>query len=121
MAQSVEIREGYIAVVFSGVVTPATVGDALGESSDVRTAMRRTPRVLFEFSQIESFGFDPLTLGDGMQRLAALGVRLAVSSSNPEFFGVGRQIALYSGVEAVAIAVFDNEAEAVGWLLDKKD
>ena len=112
-----EVRTGYVAVLFSGVVTQDSI-DAFNEAHpDAMADMLRQGRVLLEFSAVESFGLDPRMLGDSMRRLAPQGLRLAISSAKPEFFGVGRQIAQFSGVEGDSIAVFHTEAEAVQWLL----
>ena len=117
MAHVIELREGYVAFVFSGVVDQETAGNLAEGRPDMLPALRRHGRVLFDFSRIERFGFDAFGLGEGMRQLAALGVRLAVASENPEYFGIGRQIAQLSGVEGASIAVFRTEAEAVEWLL----
>jgi hypothetical protein len=117
VAQEIEVRDGYVAFLFSGVVDPKTAGNSLTERPDVLSYLRRHPFVLFEFSRIEKFGFDAFPLSDAMKNLAAQGVRLAICSTNPEFFGIGRQIAQLSGVEGAHIAVFRAEAEAVGWLV----
>ena len=117
MAQRVEPRDGYLALLFSGVVDRESVQGALSENPAALQRLLATQRVLFEFSDVTSFAFDPLALGSEMTRLAQQGLRLAISSSNPEFFGVGRQIAQFSGVEGVAINVFQAEEEAVAWLV----
>lgn len=120
MAHDIELREGYIAFVFSGVVNQETAGDLLAGRMDVLPALRRHGRVLFDFSRIEHFGFDAFGLGDGMRQLAELGLRLAVASESPEYFGIGRQIAQLSGVEGANISVFRTEKEAVEWLLGER-
>ena len=117
MAQRIEPRDGYLAVLFSGAVDRASVQGALEGTPGAVETIRLTRRVYFDFSGVTSFAFDPLTLGEGMTRMAQAGLRLAIASSSPEFFGVGRQIALFSGVEGVAINVFRSEADAVAWLL----
>ena len=117
MAHDIELREGYVAFVFSGVVDQETAGDLLAGRPDVLPAVRRHGRALFDFSRIERFGFDAFGLGEGMRQLAAMGLRLAVASESAEYFGIGRQIAQLSGVEGANIAVFRTEAEAVEWLL----
>ena len=116
MAQQVELRDGYIAIVFSGTVDRETVRGALEGRDDVLRAIGRTRKVLFDFCGMTSFDFDPYQLGESMRRLAGNGIRLAICSSNPEYFGVARQIAQFSGVEGAAIAVFRAEGDAVGWL-----
>lgn len=90
-------------------------------STEEAAAVGRTGKVLFDFTNIESFAFDAEQLGRSMQRLASNGVRLAIYSSNPRFFGIGRQIALHSGLEGTAIAVFQQRPEAVGWLLGRRE
>jgi hypothetical protein len=118
LAQEIEVRDGYVAFLFSGVVDPKTAGSSLTERPEVLSYLRRHPCVLFEFSRIEKFGFDAYPLSDGMKTLAAQGVRLAISSTSAEFFGIGRQIAQLSGVEGANIAVFRTEADAVAWLTE---
>ena len=81
--------------------------------------IRENGRVLLDFSAVEKFSFDPLLLGDAMKRLAGRGLRIAVASSTPEFFGVGRQVAQYSGVEGEAIAIFKDHRAAEEWLLSQ--
>lgn len=117
MAQQIEVRDGYVAFLFSGVVAPETAGDFLAARPDVLAYLRHHPFVLFDFCSIEKFGFDAYQLSEGMKTLAAQGVRLAVCSTNPEFFGIGRQVAQLSGVEGENIAVFRTEPEAVEWLV----
>jgi hypothetical protein len=119
LAHHVRVADSYVEVQFSGDIDPGTMrrmGARLApEEAD---AVRSHGRILFDFSEINSFGFDAERLGQAMQRLAQAGGRLAVYSSNPRFFGIGRQIALYSGLEGDAIAVFRERPEALGWLLN---
>lgn len=122
MAHVVRVAEGYIEVTFSGDLAPEAMrrmGARL--TPEEAAAVQRTRKVLFDFSDIDSFGFDSQLLGSAMQRLAANGVRLAIFSSNPRFFGIGRQIALYSGLEGSAISVHTDRAEALAWLLDRRE
>lgn len=122
MAHVVRVADGFVEIVFSGQIEPDVMQKSGARLSPAEAAaVGRTGRVLFDFTDIDSFGFDAQQLGLSMQRLAANGVRLAVYSSNPRFFGVGRQIALYSGLEGSAIAVFDSRPEAVGWLLGRRE
>jgi hypothetical protein len=116
------LADSYVEVQFSGEVDPEAMRRMGGRlTKEEAAALRATGRVLFDFSEIESFGFDAAQLGESMKRLATAGVRLAVFSSNPRFFAIGRQIALYSGLEGEAIAVFGDRAEALSWLLDCKE
>ena len=119
MGQTVLIRNGYLLVRFFGDVDPESSRGAVQNAPGALEALAANPRALFDFSDVVSFNFDPLSLGEAMKRLAERGVRLAVCSSNPEFFGIGRQVAQYSGLEGDAISVFRTEPEAIGWLLDK--
>ena len=116
MAQRVVPRETHLAIYFSGVVDSESVQGTLTQNPEALATARTTLRVYFDFSEVTSFAFDPLSLGEAMKTLAANGVRLAIASTNPEYFGVGRQIAQYSGVEGMAINVFTTEEEAVAWL-----
>ncbi len=119
MSHVVRVAEGYVEVAFSGDIDPETMrrmGARL--TPEEVAAVQRTARILFVFSDIDMFGFNSENLGLAMQRLAGNGIRLAIFSSNPRFFGIGRQIALHSGLEGSAIAVFSERAEALGWLLD---
>lgn len=117
MAQEIELRDGYVAFLFSGIVDPETVRGSLDARPDALAHLRRHPCVLFDFSRIEKFGFDAFPLGEGMRRLAEMGVKLAVASENAEYFGIGRQVAQLSGVEGANISVFRTELEAVAWLV----
>lgn len=110
------VHQEYVAVIFAGEVTPESVARLAEREPAALAALRSHGRLLFDFSAVTRFGFDPLSLGEAMQRQAGQGLRLAICSSNPEFFGVGRQIAQYSGVEGNAINVFRAEPEAVAWL-----
>lgn len=109
----------YVAVIFAGEVTPVGLSGFAEREPAALAALRGHGRLLFDFSAVTHFGFDPLTLGEAMQRLAGQGLRLAICSTNPEYFGVGRQIAQYSGVEGNAINVFRDQAEAVAWLVGR--
>lgn len=120
MGNQVRIADRYVEVRFFGEIEPGTFAGARLTEEEI-AAIRRAGCVLFDFSEIDSFGFDAERLGQAMQRLGAQGIRLAVHSSNPLFFGVGRQIALYSGLEGEAIAVFDKRVEALGWLLGAEE
>ncbi|HMO52957.1 MAG TPA: hypothetical protein PJ994_00475 [Tepidiformaceae bacterium] len=112
MAHHVRVAEQYVEVQFSGEVDPELMRRMGARLTPEETAaVRSTARMLFDFSDIESFGFNTEQLGQSMQRLASLGVRLAVYSSNSRFFAIGRQIALYSGLEGDAIAVFNERPE----------
>ncbi|MEO8540174.1 MAG: STAS/SEC14 domain-containing protein [bacterium] len=111
------LRPGYVAISFSGDVDRESVRGLLAAVPDALATIQRTGRLLFEFSEMESFDFDPLSLGETMQQFASQGLRLAICSANPEFFGVGRQIAQFSGVEGAAIAVFKDQPAAIAWLL----
>jgi anti-anti-sigma regulatory factor len=122
LASRVRVADDYVEVSFAGEIDAESLRRTGARLSDEQTAaVAKHGRVLFDFSEIESFGFAPQALGAAMQRLAGQGVRLAVYSSNPRFFGIGRQIALYSGVEGEAIAVFQDRAEALGWLLERAE
>ena len=116
--RAVVFRE-YVAVIFAGDVTPEGVGGLAEREPVALAALRSHGRLLFDFSEVTHFGFDPLMLGEAMQRHAGQGLRLAICSTSPEYFGVGRQIAQYSGVEGNAINVFRDRAEAVAWLLGR--
>lgn len=116
MAQEFEVRDGYVAITFSGAVDRETVRGALEGREDVLRSLARDRKVLFDFSGVSSFTFDPYQLGEAMRRVAGDGLRLAIVSSNPEYFGVARQIAQFSGVEGAAIAVFRGQLEARDWL-----
>ena len=110
VGQTVLIRDGYVCI--EGGAVPAATPGALA-------VIRENGRVLLDFSAVEKFSFDPLLLGDAMKRLAGRGLRIAVASSTPEFFGVGRQVAQYSGVEGEAIAIFKDHRAAEEWLLSQ--
>lgn len=112
MPATVTLHDQFVEVVFSGEVER---GRRLTDEGIEHA--RRTQRILFDFSEITRAAFDPMQLGDGMTRLANQGVRLAICSTNPVYFGFGRQISLYSGVEGTAIAVFKHREDAVNWLL----
>jgi len=114
------IRDGYLEVVFSGVLSRETVAAAGGLNEEQTEAARKSQRILFNFDDVTEFSYDPFALGLAMARLAG-NLRLAICSSNPALFGVGRQIAQYSGVEGEAMAVFTDRIEALGWLLEKVD
>jgi len=116
VAQEIQVHEGYVAVVFSGTVDRDSVRGALEARPDARQAIATLRKVLFDFSAVKAFEFDPFQLGEAMRRVAGQGLRLAIASEQPEFFGVGRQIAQSSGMEGVAIAVFHTRLEAVAWL-----
>lgn len=117
MGQTVLIRDGYVCIEFSGEVDRESVRGALASAEGSMDAIRTHGRVLMDFSGVTRFNFDPVLLGDAMKRLSGQGLRIAVSSTAPEFFGVGRQVAQYSGVEGEAIAVFKTQPEAESWLL----
>lgn len=121
MGQTVLLRDGYVVVQFFENVDRESARGALQNAPGATDAIAQSLRVLFDFSEVTSFKFDPLTLAEGMKRLAERGVKLAVCSSNPEFFGIGRQVAQYSGLEGEAISVFRTEPEALGWLLGKAE
>src|SRR5215216_5913699 len=107
-----EMLKEYVAVIFAGDIAPEGVSGFVEREPAALNALRGHGRLLFDFSAVTHFGFDPLTLGEAMQRQAGQGLRLAICSTNPEYFGVGRQIAQYSGVEGNAINVFRDQAEA---------
>ncbi|MEX0783847.1 MAG: hypothetical protein WD557_14485 [Dehalococcoidia bacterium] len=115
MAQTILVREHFIDVTFSGRADRASVAGGLSEE-ETATVMR-LGRVLFDFTDVTEFEFDPARLGDVMRRLAEDGLRLAICSRAPAWFGVGRQIALWSDVEGEAIRVFRDRAEAEAWLV----
>lgn len=117
MGQTVLIREGYVCIEFFGDVVPESARGALDSAPGAVQAILANGRVLMDFSAVEKFAFDPMILGDAMKRLAGQGLCIAIASSAPEFFGVGRQIAQFSGVEGEAIAVFKDRAGAEEWLL----
>ena len=114
------VHKEHVAIIFAGEVTPESVAGFAEQETAALAALRGHGRLLFDFSGVTRFGFDPLLLGEEMQRLAGQGLRLAICSTNPEFFGVGRQIAQYSGVEGNAINVFREEAAAVAWLVGRE-
>lgn len=116
MGHQVRVADRYVEVRFFGEIEPGTFAGVRLTEEEI-AAIGRAGCVLFDFSDIDSFGFDAEQLGQAMKRLAAQGIRLAVLSTNPLFFGIGRQVALYSGLEGEAIAVFDQRAAALGWLL----
>lgn len=119
VGQTVLIRDGYVCIEFFGEVDRETVRGSLASSEGSLAAIRSNGRVLMEFSAVTRFNFDPLLLGEAMNRLAGRGLRIALASSTPEFFGVGRQVAQYSGVEGEAIAVFKDQPAAEEWLLSQ--
>jgi len=114
------IRDGYLEVVFTGILSRETVAAAGGLSDSQTEAARKFQRILFNFDDVTEFSYDPFALGVAMARMAGE-MRLAICSINPALFGVGRQIAQYSGVEGEAMAVFSERIEALGWLLEKVD
>lgn len=116
MGQTVLIRDGYVCIEYFGDVDPESVRGALASSDGSIDAIRQDGRVLMDFSRVAKFTFDPMLLGDAAKRLAEQGLRIALCSSTPEFFGVGRQIAQYSGLEGEAVAVFRDQATAEDWL-----
>ena len=111
MPSLVTLHDHFLEVAFSGEVERATLRE------EGAAHLRKTGRVLFDFSEITKANFDAMQLGDAMTRLAATGVRLAICSTNPVYFGFGRQISLYSGVEGEAIAVFKERQAAISWLI----
>ena len=115
------VHAEYVEIVFQGDIDPESLAGFGNENPRAIPAVMRHGRVLFDFSGVKRFGFDPLTLGDQMKRLSGEGLRLAICSNSPEFFGVGRQIAQFSGVEGEAIAVFHSRDEARAWLLGEGD
>ena len=119
MGQTVLIRDGYVCIEYSGDVDPESARGALAATHRALDLIRENGRLLLDFSAVEKFSFDPLILGEAMKRLAGQGLRIAVASSAPEFFGVGRQVAQYSGVEGDAIAIFKAHQEAEEWLLSQ--
>ncbi len=119
VGQTVLIRDGYVCIECSGEVEREAVVAALAATPGALAVIRENGRVLLDFSAVEKFSFDPLLLGDAMKRLAGRGLRIAVASSTPEFFGVGRQVAQYSGVEGEAIAIFKDHRAAEEWLLSQ--
>lgn len=119
LGQEVLIRDGYVCIEFFGDVHRDSVRGTLASVDGALAAIQSHGRVLMDFSRVSRFSFDPMLLGDAMKRLAGVGIRIAVSSASPEFFGVGRQIAQYSGVEGDAIAVFKLQTDASDWLLSK--
>lgn len=122
VAHVVRIAESYVEVVYSGEIDPGAMRrNGARLTPEEIAAVQRTGKVLFDFNDIETFGFDSQQLGMAMQRLASNGVKLAIYSSNTRFFAIGRQIALYSGLEGAAIAVFADRVEALGWLLDRHE
>jgi hypothetical protein len=116
--QRIEPREGYLAIVFYGAVERGDLQAALTAEPALLNAIRTSRRLLFELSDVTSFAFDPESVGISFGMLARQGLKIAISSSNPEYFGVGRQIAQLSGVEGSSINVFRGEPEAIGWLMD---
>lgn len=112
MPAEVILHDAFVEVVFSGEVAR---GQQMGAESLAHVG--KTGLVLFDFSGITKADFDPMQLGEGMVRLAARGVRLAICSTNPAYFGFGRQISLYSGLEGQAIATFSDRNDAILWLL----
>ncbi len=113
MAHDVIVLRTHVEVRFRGVVDRESVG---GLSAAETESLRRTRRLLFDFCEVTEFRFDTMQLGDAMQRLASQGVRLAICSEGPAMFGVGRQIALASNLEGLAIQVCRSRDEAVTWL-----
>lgn len=121
MGQTVTIRDDYLLVQFFGIVDPESARGAVENTPGAVESVTKSARVLFDFSEVTSFKFDPVLLGDAMRRLGERGVKLAVASSSPEFFGIGRQVAQLSGLEGEAIAVFRTQPEAASWLTGRTD
>ncbi len=120
MAHEVIIHPTFVEVLFSGEVAVGSVRAAGGFKPEEIEALRQLKRLLFDFSAVTNFGFDPLSLGSGIKRLSDFGLALAIVSTNPLYFGIGRQIALYSGVEGDGIAVFVDRPSALMWLLGER-
>lgn len=117
MAHVVRIRQHFVDVTFMGMVDRAAIEEAGGLSPDGLAALLRLGRLLFDFTDVADFRFDPFTLGEAMRRLSERGLRLAICSSTPAMFGVGRQIAQWSDREGTAIKVFRDREQAEAWLV----
>ncbi|MGH2611279.1 MAG: hypothetical protein ACRDHF_19530 [Tepidiformaceae bacterium] len=117
MAHTARIRPHFIDISFSGTVDRHAIEAAGGLSEGELTAILRLGRVLLDFTDITDFRFDTFTLGDSMRQLSRQGLRLAICSSTPAMFGVGRQIAQWSDVEGSAIRVFRDRDQAEAWLV----
>jgi len=87
-----------------------------GLTAEMWADVWRLRRVLFDLTAVDGFELEPFTLGLNMRALAGQGLMLAIVAPRPVLFGVGRQIALYSGTEGTGIAVFLEEVEALRWL-----
>lgn len=95
-------------------------GIAAEMTTEILAALEASGRMVIEFAGVESFDFDPIALGATMAYFAQRGLRVAVVAANPVYYGIGRQVALSSGVEGSSVAVFTDAAAALEWLLGRE-
>jgi hypothetical protein len=105
-------KVGFLEFQVTGVLQR---GDPLGP--DVVAALRKTTKVLFDFEEVEDVKFDPTMARGPIERAVLLGYQIAIVAANPAWFGVGRQIASFSGVGDEKLRVFKDRPTAVAWLL----
>lgn len=118
MPSEVILEDGYAVLVLSGEVKPGELSTA---PRAVREEFARSRRVLLDVSEMDAVHLDPMTVAEVARQNAGGGVRYAIAASTPAMFGLGRQVALLSGLEGEAISVFHSRAEAAEWLLSLSD
>jgi|GEM_PF-3437222 len=108
------VHEAFVEFQLHGVM------DAAGHFGRAEIeAIDRLKKVLMNYEDLEKITVDADALIGPMQRLAALGYRIAVYAPDPVQFGMARAIGSWAGISADLRQVFSDRESAVAWLLEE--
>lgn len=110
-------HETYVEVQLYGVLGGGPTAQRPATPQRVRPPFGT--RVLLDLTDVERIAISVDRLVDGMARVEALGVRMALLAPRADLFGLSRQVLQLAGVrEGFMISAFKERDLALAWLLD---